>query len=213
MNSNNWQSVEDTDHYRPSVYLNPARMASIGHQINLMAKHFPNSSIMEIGVGNGLATQLLREDGHAVTTFDIDRRLNPDIEGSIVDNDLSDGQFDAILCCQVLEHLPWEEVPKALAQIHRIVGSGAVISVPTVQRVTGFFYFSAKRNGKRQFQVPFLSKTGQPMRVKGDSHYWELGANKTDKEFEALIVGAGFRIVEQIRPIGNLYHQFYVLKK
>ena len=210
--NNDWKNPESASHYKPSNYLTPRRMASIGHQIRLLANHFSGSSIMEIGVGNGLTTQLLKEEGHEVTTFDIDPRLNPDIEGSITENDLSDEFVDTVLCCQVLEHIPWEKVPTALSQIHRVAKLGAVISVPNVTRVASIRYFSSKRASARQYRLPFFKRTGQDIKVQNDFHYWELGANKSEREFETLLE-AQFNIKHSLRTYENLYHQFYVLTK
>ena len=214
MNNHNkdWKNPESASHYKISNYLTPERMTSIGHQIKLLANHFSGSSIMEIGVGNGLTTQLLKEEGHEVTTFDIDPRLNPDIEGSITENDLSDEFVDTVLCCQVLEHIPWEKVPTALSQIHRVAKLGAVISVPNVTRVASIRYFSSKRASARQYRLPFFKRTGQDIKVQNDFHYWELGANISEREFETLLE-AQFNIKHSLRTYENLYHQFYVLTK
>lgn len=131
-------------------------------------------------------------------TFDIDPRLNPDIEGSITENDLSDEFVDTVLCCQVLEHIPWEKVPTALSQIHRVAKLGAVISVPNVTRVASIRYFSSKRASARQYRLPFFKRTGQDIKVQNDFHYWELGANISEREFETLLE-AQFNIKHSLR--------------
>lgn len=45
-----------------------------------------------------------------------------------------DGSFDRALCLDVLEHLSYEQQPRALAELHRVLGPGGelVVSVPNL---------------------------------------------------------------------------------
>jgi len=197
-------------HYDPRTYLSPQRLASFGYQIGWMAEAFTSGSVLEVGVGTGLAAQLLQQVGFSVTTLDIDARLNPTIVGSLTEIPAAAGQFQAFSCCQVLEHLPWDQVDAALAELRRVARSGGVISVPTCRRMVEIMHYSARVCHPRR--LPMGTRFPQAMRTADGQHYWELEANVRTREFREKLQKAGFRIVrdEQIRE--NCYHHFFLLK-
>ena len=206
-----WVQVDSEQHYDPIKYLPPSRMASIAYQYRFMAEHFPKSSVLEIGVGAGLTTAILRQIGHSVTTLDVDNRLKPDLTGSITDLPCSDHQFNTVLCCQVLEHLPWDTVDTALQEMNRVVDTGAVVSVPTNQPTWLVMKYDSKSSGTRRIRLG--SRTNKPMRVKNGEHYWELEANIRTSDFRIKLKDAGFKIVKELQPFENMFHHFFILKK
>lgn len=201
--------VEAT-HYRPSSYLTPKRMASIGYQLQLVATHFPAASVLEIGGGGGLARQLLREEGHEVLPIDLDPALRPDVVAALPDLPLRGDAVDCVLCCQVLEHMPWEASRAALREMYRVARKGAVISVPSVQRGVALVAFGPVRDGSRAIELPALGAS----RIRNRrEHHWELGAGVSLAQFRAAIAEAGFAVAESFRPVTWMYHHFFVLKK
>lgn len=66
---------------------------------------------------------------YSVKTFDADPKWGPDIVGDISKSDFEDESWDAIVCVQVLEHVPniWD-VPKEMARILRPDGYAIVDS-------------------------------------------------------------------------------------
>lgn len=63
-------------------------------------------------------------------TFDFDPKWEPDMVGDITKTDFADGSWDAIVCVQVLEHIPniWD-LPR---EIERVLKSGgfAIVDCP-----------------------------------------------------------------------------------
>jgi SAM-dependent methyltransferase len=55
----------------------------------------------------------------------------------VTDLPLGDGAFDVALCAQVLEHLPWADVPRALRELARVSRTGVVLTVPDVSPFAG----------------------------------------------------------------------------
>ena len=53
---------------------------------------------------------------------------------------VEDGAYDAIVCSQVLEHLPFEDVERALAELARVARVGLVVSVPDATPWAGVPY-------------------------------------------------------------------------
>lgn len=102
------------------------------------------ASVLELGPGPGAMTQVLRARGHAVTAVENDpaalqalqplgvRIVDADLEGTAWLSALEGRRFDAILACDVLEHLRSpEQVLKALAGALQPMGS-LVISLPNI---------------------------------------------------------------------------------
>ena len=171
-------------HYRPSRYLTPKRMASIGHQLQAVATHFPGASVLEIGGGGGLTRQLLREEGHHVIASDLDPALRPDVLAA-------------------LPRLP-------LRDIHRVCTRGAVISVPTVRKAAALTVFGQVRDGSRSLELPSLGR-GRVRNTK--EHHWELEAGVRLRQFRAALDAAGFAVADSFRPASCMYHHFFVLEK
>lgn len=205
-----WQLRSERD-YDPLAYLSPRRMASIAYQFRFIGMYFPRASVLEIGVGAGLTTALLRKLGNRVTTIDVNATLNPDRVGSVTELPCRPAEFDAFLCCQVLEHLQWDLLASALRELHRVSKLGGVISVPTNRARLLITKHDSKRSGSRR--LPMWSRSSQPMRNKDGAHYWELESNVTTNEFRSEVRSVGFDIVEELQPVENLYHHFFVLRK
>lgn len=184
-------------------------MAAIGYQFRLLHEHFPGQPILEVGAGTSLTAHLLRQIGYSVTTLDVDARLHPDIVASITEIPRKDGSFGAFGCYQVLEHLPWKLVPRALGELRRIAEKGGVVSVPT--RKPAFAVFLYNRwfsGGGRYFPLPYIRR---PLMLDAQQHRWELGVNVKPSQFRNLLHDAGFKIQHELRPPYFLYHPFFVL--
>jgi ubiquinone/menaquinone biosynthesis C-methylase UbiE len=206
-----WVQVASKTHYDPLTYLHPKRMASIGYQFRLVAIHFPKSTVLEVGVGAGLTALILRQLGHVVQTLDVDARLEPDVTGSVTEIPLKDGQFDVFLCCQVLEHLQWDLVETAICELRRVTRLGGVISVPSNKPTWAIIKHDSRSSGHRR--ITLGSRRNKPMKNRHGEHHWELESNVTTEEFRAKLKTTGLQVIEEIQPIENLYHHFFVVKK
>ncbi|MDP6690847.1 MAG: class I SAM-dependent methyltransferase, partial [Alphaproteobacteria bacterium] len=77
-------------------------------------------SVLEVGPNLGLVSALLANAGFDVTTLDMlpsqDPRPDiPHIQGELTAIDSAQlAGHDAILCCETLEHLPWDQVQEVL---------------------------------------------------------------------------------------------------
>ena len=171
---------------------------------------FKPENILIIGKGNGLASEYLNLKGIKVITLDIDANLRPDVIASVVKMPFKDDEFDATLCAQVLEHLPYEDFSKALLEIYRVSKSGAVISLPhfgpTIKFCLKLPLFPPV---KFMFKIPYSIKH----QFKGE-HYWEIG--KMDYPLRRIrneIKKSGFTIKNDYVVFENPLHHFFVLKK
>lgn len=118
-----------TNRFCKKEYDDVLRFISYFYQISLIKELNPGS-ILEIGVGNKTVSNYLKQQGFNVITCDIDRTLKPDYSADIRELPFDDNSFDAILACEILEHLPWKDVDIALTELHRVTKDYVVISIP-----------------------------------------------------------------------------------
>ena len=201
--------VSDTAQYFSPEYGAVPRFHSYGIQVEGV-NELGARTLLEIGPGPGVVSHYLRGAGIQVTTLDIDARLAPDVLGSIRALPFAHGAFDAVLCCQVLEHLPFAEVPGCLAEMRRVAGKGAVISVPNQQPIHSVDAQLPLGRVHVSWPVPWR----RPRRHEFDGeHYWELGAKDFPvARFRETVEAAGWTLSREVRSHANPYHHFFILR-
>jgi hypothetical protein len=145
-----------------------------------------------------------------VTTLDLEPLLRPDVVGDVARLGLRDGAFDCILAGQVLEHIPFEELPVALSELSRITKRYVVITLPAPM-----IGLSVLVN------VPLFSPIdvvlGLPYRVPhrfDGQHYWELGKRGYSiRNVRSKINQSGLRVLREFRPAPSLYVYFFVAER
>ncbi len=199
------------EHYLDRSYDSRGRFASYWHQVDEVLEAGPGR-VLEVGTGNGFVAMYLKARGLDVLTVDSDEDLRPDVVGDVRDLALPDGSFDSVLCCQVLEHLPYEDFPGALSEIFRVTGSHAVISLPD-HSYSYRLFLEVPRIGAFA-RVLSLSRPTRTDELPGRSHYWEIGmAGYPLRRIKRDIEGAGFRIRRTFRVFEHPYHRFFILEK
>lgn len=198
-------------HYFRKEYDNKNRFISYWHQINEIIKLNPKR-VLEIGIGNSFISRYLKERGVNVTTLDIDKRLNPDITGSILDIPFVDESFDVIACYELLEHLPYENFYKAVSEIFRVSKFYSVLSLPDKDRVCRLYIQIHKiLISKKLLPLPRLNV---PIHKFDGEHYWEIGkAGYPLSKITKDIQRAGFKIEKIYRIFENPFHRFFILRK
>jgi len=139
--------------------------------------------VLEVGPNLGLVSALLVNAGFTVTTFDMLASQDPRPDIPHIQGDLSKVEaaeltgHDAILCCETLEHLPWDQVTSVLAKFHAAGPRHLIISVPYMgfqidwrlylNAVTLRHKFSFKKlNFLRRYKIDHRDPWG---------HKWEAG--------------------------------------
>jgi SAM-dependent methyltransferase len=202
---------EKPEHYLSEDYDHKGRFMSYWHQASEL-RAFKPKKVLEIGVGNGFLSGYLRSRGMNVTTVDIDPALKPDITGSVLSLPLADGAFDVVGCFEVLEHLPFEDFPKALSEMRRVCTAGAVISVPDHTPVYRFDV-ELPLIGEIRRLIPHPFPRLKPHEFDG-THYWMIGAAQFPlKRVLETIKHSGFRIRGTYRVFEFYGHRFFVLEK
>ena len=201
----------EPDHYYNIIYDTKERFCSYWHQIQEVLLLKP-SEVLEIGIGNGFVSRYLKERGINVTTLDIDKELKPDVVGSVLDIPFQCETFQVVTCYEVLEHLPYEDIPKALSEISRVSKQYVILSLPDVNRVYRI-YLHIPKVGVIKKLIP-LPRTRKPIHKFDGEHYWEIG--KAGFPLEKVlndIQKQGLQIQKTYRVFENPYHRFFVLRK
>jgi len=100
-------------------------------------------SLLHVGCGPKNQSDLKGFDpqGWREIRFDIDPRVQPDIQGTLTDMSRVDtASVDAVYSAHNVEHLFWHEVPVALREMHRVLRPDGfvVITCPDLQSVCEF---------------------------------------------------------------------------
>src|SRR3989344_207295 len=165
-----------TEHYEGNKYDNKERFISYFNQKSLIFQSLPNkhSSVLEIGAGNGFLKNYLVAQGVNVKTLDFDQTLHPDYVGDVRNiSAVVKDKFDVVVCFEVLEHIPFEDVEKTIMQLRDLTKGTLIISVPQVNIYATFWMkLSLLRPISLYLGIPAFFR-----RHKFDGqHHWELGA-------------------------------------
>jgi len=200
-----------SNHYFNNSYDSKGRFISYWHQVNEIVRLEPDS-VLEIGIGNGFVSKYLKERDINITTLDFDSNLNPDRVGSVLDIPFEDNIFEVVACFEVLEHLPFENFSKALAEIYRVSKTYAILSLPDVNRVYRIDIHIPKVGVFKKL-IP-LPRLKVPTHNFDGEHYWEIGkAGYPLNKIISDIQKSGFEVEKTYRIFENPYHRFFTLKK
>lgn len=203
----------EPNHYFNKSYDTKERFISYWHQVNEILSPEPES-VLEVGIGNGFVVNYLKQRGIDITTLDIDVRLNPDCVGSVLDIPFTSSNFEVVACFEVLEHLPYEVVYKALKEIHRVTKKHVILSLPD-RSLSYRFYFHIPKTKSKMFKRLIPIPRLIPLKDKFDGeHYWEIGKDGYPlSKIKNDIRGAGFKIEKTYRMFENPFYRFFILIK
>ena len=195
------------EHYEKLRYDNKKRFINYWHQINEIA-----GSILEVGVGNGFVSNYLSENNFNITTLDIDARLNPDVVGSVLDLPFEDNKFELITCFEVLEHLPYNQVEKAIKELYRVSSKNVIISVS--DRTLCYKLLIKLPVIKEKSFLVSIPKLLNKEHIFDGQHYWELGKKGYPvSRFRKTIKDQGFKITNTYRIFESDNHHLIYIKK
>jgi SAM-dependent methyltransferase len=196
--------------YSTLKYNSKSRWLSYWHQISETLEVSPNN-VLVIGKGSGVtenSLKLLTNKKTRVFSLDIKGSLLPDVIGDISSLPFKNDAFDVSLCCQVLEHMPFEHFPAALNELRRISRNRVVISVPHGRKHLKISWHFPFLGGKTLIaKYPFTKK-----RCTSKQHYWEIGRGASLKLVKDNITGL-FEIEKEFLNEISCGQRFFVLKK
>jgi hypothetical protein len=119
----------DLSRYRES----PLEQSRIADLFALLPKTAKRS--LDIGARDGYMSIRLAERAESVVALDLELpsvahpRVTP-VAGDVTNIEYPDRHFDVVLCAEVLEHVPPDQLERACAEIARVACGAVVIGVP-----------------------------------------------------------------------------------
>ncbi len=202
----------DKNHYFEANYDTKGRFCSYWHQINEILIDSSFANVLEIGVGNGFVSRYLMERSINVITLDINYDLRPQVTGSILYLPFVNDAFDVVLCCQVLEHLPYGVFIDALNELYRITSKKVILSLPDH---TPAYRFNIELPRIKPIKLLLKHPFPRPIPHKHDGvHYWIIGRSGYPlKRILNDIQYSGFQIIKTYRVYEFYSHRFFIIEK
>lgn len=128
-----------------------------------------SEAILEVGVGTGLLSDMLKKRGWNIKTLDIDEGKHPDFCANALDFDYRAHRIDTVLAFEIFEHIPFLTFEKVIENL-RLSGIGKI-------------YFSLPWNERKAFSIKVkFPKLREKMwtlwwpknQVTTYAHFWEI---------------------------------------
>lgn len=199
-------SPGDRDAWRATWfgYYSEKRIVHQWLQVHLLER-LPVATVLEVGPYLGLVTALLDNAGYAVTTLDLTERHfdRPDVPHIRADLTTVEparlAGFDAVLCCETLEHLPWPAAPAILATFRASGARYLITSVPFEGlQLEAWFAVNLHRVRRRLTLKKGRSRRTFVPDADPHGHKWECGyRGHALADWERVLTDAGWRIVHR----------------
>jgi len=201
--------------YFSDGYFDKYQLFSLSEQISLLYKYsqlINKPKILEVGKGNGFVSDFFKKANFDLTTFDINKKLQPDIVGNILDlNSHIQTKPNIILCSEVLEHMEFDLFEKSLEQLSLASNNYVIITLPEFKKFFGL-NIQLRLPKIKVFSIPLFVKI-RGNKVLGSGHFWEIDYNEKSKRKNIEnIIKTYFSILEKGTFHINPYHNYYVLQ-
>ncbi|MCL0058162.1 class I SAM-dependent methyltransferase [Dehalococcoidia bacterium] len=118
--------------------LSPQEEERINETISLIPEDC--CSILDAGCGDGRITNPLTSGYGRVVGLERSQEALRHVKaekilGSIESLPFPDKEFDLVLCCEVLEHLPFKVYPRVLTELERVARKYIIVTVPNNEDV------------------------------------------------------------------------------
>lgn len=198
------------DHYHKTHYWSDLRVQGYANQLAELYRLDPENAL-EVGVADGFISEVVaRFTHHRLVSLDVDPALRPGVSGSVLDLPFADGAFDMVMCCQVLEHLPFSQFERAVSELRRVARRTILLSLPDVRRFVSI-RVRLPRLGWRDLSLSLERRSLGPFEFDGD-HHWEIGFEGTRFRDVSDVLGrAGVRVRRCYRLPELPYHCCFLL--
>ena len=159
--------------------------------------------VIEVGTGDGVVRRCAGPFMRSYRVMDINPALQPDVVGNLLDPQPAlAASADAVVCAEVLEHLPFEALPRALAQLQGFLRPGGRLYLTLPHRKAHVLFVSPRQRLRPlRFPVGLLSLSEAwnrfvRRRIWIDPHHcWEIGDGRVRRrDVERLLAEGGWRV-------------------
>ena len=175
--------------------------------------------VLEVGTGDGVVRRCLQPLVRSYTVVDVNPQLNPDVLADLRQPQPAlAGRFDAVVATEVLEHIPFADLPLCLSHLHGFVRPGGLLFL-TLPHRKGHMLVVTPRQRLLTLRFPVgltsLSEAWNRFvrrRIWIDPHHcWEIGdGHVTRGQVEASLRAAGLA-TERFAELP--YCDYWVLRK
>lgn len=141
-----------------------------------------NERLLEIGIGTGLLSDLLKKRKWKIQTLDIDDEKNPDFCASAAEFDYTASDIDVVLAFEVFEHMPFLTFEKVIAKIAKSDVRRVYFSLPWNER--SLLEFKVKLPKVPGMSLSWAVSKG---RIDTPAHFWELSKQNRDLGGKRLV--------------------------
>lgn len=163
-------------------------------------------SVLECGTGNDIVKNIISPTVKKYLTLDLNEKLKPDIVGDISTyyKDF-DNQFDIIIACEILEHIPYGLLGKTIDNLVSYLNKDGKIII-TLPLKRPFISISTILNiDPKHFYFPKFRNKGYV----DPCHCWEIGScGITKNKIEGVIKIAHGQIVKYA---DIPYHGYWII--
>jgi len=196
--------------YSRLSYNSKGRVLSFWYQASEALELQPEK-VLVVGKGSGITEGLIQSMSPKkirIYTLDIDKIVAPDIVGTVTMLPFKDDSFDVSICCQVLEHMPFDRFGPALQELRRVTSTRLVMSLPHGRKFVKLaFRIPPMRERTLIIKNPFNRKVNTSRH-----HCWEINRTVTRKQVTNEI-RKYFDLEREYLNEMNCYHRFYILRK
>lgn len=163
-----------------------------------------SGDVLEVGTGDGVVRRCLLPFVASYTVMDVNPQLQPDVLGDLAQPQPAlAARFDAVVCTEVLEHLPFPQLPLCLAHLASFLRPGGLLFL-TLPHRKGHMLVVTPRQRLQKWRFPVgttsLSEAWNRFvrrRIWIDPHHcWEIGDGRVRRaDVEARLRAAGLHTV------------------
>jgi SAM-dependent methyltransferase len=139
------------------------------------------SKILDAGCGEGVLVEKYQKEGYNIIGLDLNYSSEYVLRGDISKMPFKNGEFDVVLCLDIIEHLNFKEQEKALNEVNRVLNNdgSVILAIPNLAHLASriSFLFTGE-----------LIRTSTIDRHKGD---------RPIKEYLEIIYKAGLKIIKR----------------
>jgi hypothetical protein len=145
-----------------------------------------------------------------IITLDLHTAVAPDVVGDVIQLPFTTEAFDAVLCCQVLEHLPADALTRGLLELSRVARARLILSLPRALKSVSVVL---RTNARSLLRVTLPTWLRTPAKRLGREHYWELGVGGPTQRSVHLQLQELFVECRSFVLPENPYHHFWICDK